>query len=234
MRIKELSELTGVRKETIHYYTREELLPKAKKTSSNQSDYGQAHIDRLKLIKSLQESLYMPLSAIKKLIKNNEEKALQTDVVLRNKVEYFNPISQLLDEEVRGEEAFLDIINLSAERLADFEEYEIIVPRIENGEKIYSYNDLTIGRIIGAMRTRGFSADDGFRKDTLNVAKKMLQEIVTMSHDEFFNVYPAKDTENIDKKGREFIDHITVFLNHLFVSLCSKELKKRLNDPEKK
>jgi DNA-binding transcriptional MerR regulator len=232
MRIKELSALTGVRKETIHYYTRENLLPRVKKTNFNQAEYGQAHIDRLILIKNLQKNLFMPLSSIKKLIKNYEDKGFKPDAILKKKIEYINPMSQLLEEELRGEDSFLRMIGLSCDRLVDFEHYNIITPKIEAGEKVYSYEDLIIGRILGDMRKSGFSAEKGFRKDLLNDIKQMLQKIIDMCMDEVvFNTSTIKDDPDMIKnRCNAYMDLIVVFLNHLFVKLSKSELALRLEE----
>ena len=68
MRISDLVKRTGVPRETIHYYTREGLLPKPKKSSRNQADYSDAHVEGIILIKELQDRFFLPLSAIKKII----------------------------------------------------------------------------------------------------------------------------------------------------------------------
>src|SRR6478609_2232158 len=51
--MKELSESSGVPVATIKYYLRERLLPAGERTHPNQSDYGDAHLRRLRLIRAL-------------------------------------------------------------------------------------------------------------------------------------------------------------------------------------
>jgi DNA-binding transcriptional MerR regulator len=53
MRIKELSQRTGVSVPTIKYYLREGLLPAGELTSPNQASYDEAHVRRLRLIRAL-------------------------------------------------------------------------------------------------------------------------------------------------------------------------------------
>lgn len=52
MRIGELARLTGATVETIRYYEREGLLPKAERTASNYRIYGNAHAERLSFIRN--------------------------------------------------------------------------------------------------------------------------------------------------------------------------------------
>lgn len=56
MRISELSVRSGVPVPTIKYYLREGLVPEGERTSPTQADYGDAHIQRLRVIRALIES----------------------------------------------------------------------------------------------------------------------------------------------------------------------------------
>lgn len=53
MRMRELSEASGLPKTTIHHYIREGLLPPASKSARNAALYGSEHLDRLRLISEL-------------------------------------------------------------------------------------------------------------------------------------------------------------------------------------
>src|SRR3954453_17373569 len=56
MRMAELSRATGVPVATIKYYLREGLLPRGEVTTSpNQAQYGEEHVRRLTLVRSLVE-----------------------------------------------------------------------------------------------------------------------------------------------------------------------------------
>jgi DNA-binding transcriptional MerR regulator len=68
MKMKDLSEVTGVSSGTIRYYIQEGLLPKPVKTHKNMAYYDESYIERIRLIKQLQKSRYLPLDIIKKMI----------------------------------------------------------------------------------------------------------------------------------------------------------------------
>lgn len=53
MRISELSRHSGVSIATIKYYLREDMLPPGRATASNQAEYGEPHLRRLRLIRAL-------------------------------------------------------------------------------------------------------------------------------------------------------------------------------------
>src|SRR3954462_15423268 len=65
MRISELSRTSGVPVPTIKYYLREHLLPPGRATAATQAEYGQAHIQRLRLIRALAEVGRMPLATVR-------------------------------------------------------------------------------------------------------------------------------------------------------------------------
>src|SRR5207245_11542419 len=68
LRMGELAEASGVSAPTIKHYLREGLLPEPVKTSRNMAYYPPEFVDRIKLIKQLQEERFMPLRAIKQVI----------------------------------------------------------------------------------------------------------------------------------------------------------------------
>ncbi|MFH8253707.1 MerR family transcriptional regulator [Streptomyces roseolus] len=53
MKISELSRRTGVQVPLIKYYLREGMLPPGRATAANQADYGEDHVRRLRLIRTL-------------------------------------------------------------------------------------------------------------------------------------------------------------------------------------
>ncbi len=68
MRIGELADRTGISRETIHFYLREGLLPRPRKAGRNMAFYEDAHVERLLLIKRLQNEKFLPLARIKDLL----------------------------------------------------------------------------------------------------------------------------------------------------------------------
>ena len=68
-----LAEASGVSAATIKHYLREGLLPPPVKTSRNMAWYTPDYVDRIKLIKRLQEERYLPLKVIKRILKNEPD-----------------------------------------------------------------------------------------------------------------------------------------------------------------
>ena len=74
-RMRELAEASGVSAGTIKHYLREGLLPEPVKTSRNMSWYPPEFVERIRLIKQLQEERFMPLKAIKTVLDEDPERA---------------------------------------------------------------------------------------------------------------------------------------------------------------
>ena len=72
LKMSELSEQSGVSSGTIKHYLREGLLPEPVKTSRNMAYYPPEHVDRIRLIKQLQEERFMPLRLIREVLEQSD------------------------------------------------------------------------------------------------------------------------------------------------------------------
>jgi DNA-binding transcriptional MerR regulator len=68
LKISALSDRSGVPVATIRHYLREGLLPEPVKTSRNMAYYPPEFVERIQLIKQLQEERFMPLRVIRELL----------------------------------------------------------------------------------------------------------------------------------------------------------------------
>src|ERR1700754_1739183 len=68
MKISELSDKSGLTVQTIKFYLREGLLPKGEATAATRAEYGEAHLERLRLIRALREVGDLPVSAIRRIV----------------------------------------------------------------------------------------------------------------------------------------------------------------------
>lgn len=78
MKIGELARAAGVPVETIRYYEREGLLPRAPRTEGNYRVYGPAHIARLTFVRHCR-SLDMALDEIRVLLRLRDDPAAPCD-----------------------------------------------------------------------------------------------------------------------------------------------------------
>ena len=73
LKMSELAEASGVSTSTIKHYLREGLLPEGVKTSRNMAYYPPDFVDRIRLIKRLQEERFLPLRLIKAVLAERED-----------------------------------------------------------------------------------------------------------------------------------------------------------------
>lgn len=75
LKMSELAERSGVSAGTIKHYLREGLLPEPVRTSRNMAYYPPDFVERIQLIKRLQEDRFMPLKVIKGVMADDHERA---------------------------------------------------------------------------------------------------------------------------------------------------------------
>jgi DNA-binding transcriptional MerR regulator len=68
LRMKDLCDATGLGRQAIHFYIREGLLPEGQKTGRNMAYYSENHLERLRLIRRLQDEQFLPLKAIRAVL----------------------------------------------------------------------------------------------------------------------------------------------------------------------
>jgi DNA-binding transcriptional MerR regulator len=165
-----LAEASGVPAPTIKHYLREGLLPEPVKTSRNMAYYPPEFVDRIKLIKRLQEERFMPLKAIKSVLDEGPERA---EALLELE-------DRILDRALAGERSRTSAAEVRKrygvpkgvlDRLAKL---EILTPNSRG----YSPSDVTIIEAIGRFRAGGYDEQIGFTVyDTLRY-KEALEALV--------------------------------------------------------
>jgi DNA-binding transcriptional MerR regulator len=170
LRMGELAEASGVPAPTIKHYLREGLLPEPVKTSRNMAYYPPEFVDRIKLIKRLQEERFMPLKAIKSVLDEGPERA---GALLELE-------DRILDRALAGERArtsaaeVRERYGLPKEVLDRLAELEVLTPNSRG----YSPSDVTIIEAISRFRAGGYDEQIGFTVyDTLRY-KTAIEELV--------------------------------------------------------
>ena len=86
LKMSELAERSGVSAATIKHYLREGLLPEPLKTSRNMAWYAPESVERVRLIKRLQERRFMPLKAIRRVLEEEDPERLEALVDVEDKI----------------------------------------------------------------------------------------------------------------------------------------------------
>jgi DNA-binding transcriptional MerR regulator len=171
LKISELADRSDVSVGTIKHYLREGLLPEGVKTSRNMAYYPEEFVERIRLIKQLQEERFMPLRVIKAMLEDEPERA-RALVELEDRI---------LEHALKGEERTrvsaaevrkrYDIPQEVLDRLA---ELGVLTP----SSRGYSASDVGILEAISRFRAGGYSERIGFTVyDTVRY-KRALEELV--------------------------------------------------------
>jgi DNA-binding transcriptional MerR regulator len=170
LKMKELAEASGVSAGTIKHYLREGLLPEPVKTSRNMAYYPAEFVDRIRLIKQLQEERFMPLKVIKAMLDDDPERA-RALVELEDRI---------LERALAGEQSRVSAAELRRrydvpqEVLDRLAELEVLTPN----RRGYGPRDVEIVEAIQRFRAGGYDERIGFTVyDTLRY-KRALEELV--------------------------------------------------------
>ena len=169
LRMKELAAASGVSAGTIKHYLREGLLPDPVRTSRNMAWYPPEFVERIRLIKQLQEERFLPLRVIRSLLADDPEglrAALEERLLER----------ALADEGVRQPRdevlARTGVPATVADRLAELGVLD------RPGDGGVSASDAQIIEAIGRFRAHGYDERIGFTVyDTLRY-KRALERLV--------------------------------------------------------
>jgi DNA-binding transcriptional MerR regulator len=180
LRISELADAAGVPAGTIKHYVREGLLPEPVKTSRNMAWYPAEWVERVQLIKQLQEERFLPLKVIRGLLERGGNgggpQQLRAMVDLEDRI---------LERALRGRSgralsarAVQERYGVPKEALERLESLEVLTPVVRNGSKRYGPDDVQIIEAIGRMRASGYSEALGFTVYDTLIYKRNLERLV--------------------------------------------------------
>jgi DNA-binding transcriptional MerR regulator len=158
LKMSELADRSGVSAGTIKHYLREGLLGSEDdvvRTSRNMAYYPEAFVERVRLIKRLQEERFMPLRVIREVMGSDPERAARV-IALEDRI-----LERAIEAEETGRvsraavRATYDVPRNVLERL---EELEVLTP----GARGYDADDVAIIEAISRFRAGGYEQALGF------------------------------------------------------------------------
>jgi DNA-binding transcriptional MerR regulator len=158
LKMSELAERSGVSAATIKHYLREGLLgsdDEVVRTSRNMAYYPQEYVERVRLIKRLQEERFMPLKVIRHVLENDPERAAQLieieDRILDLAIES-RDAGRVSREKVR------QTYDMPQNVLGRLEELGVLTPNRQG----YDPDDVAIIAAISRFRAGGYEEEIGF------------------------------------------------------------------------
>ena len=215
LRMRELAAASGVPAPTIKHYLREGLLPEPVKTSRNMAYYPPEFVERIKLIKRLQEERFMPLKAIKNVLDEDPDRA-EAMLELGD---------QILDRALAGERSRTSAAEvrkrygMPKEVLDRLAEIGLLTPNSRG----YTPSDVQIIEAISSFRAGGYDEQIGFTVyDTLRY-KAALEELVRQEVDVVMErlageVPPERVVELLEAGAQPLKDFIAALHTKLMVA----------------
>ena len=220
LKMRELAARSGVTAATIKHYLREGLLPEPVKTSRNMAYYPAEFVDRIKLIKQLQEERFMPLRVIKGMLDDDPDRA-KALIELEDRI---------LERALAGEEKRSSVAEvrkayeMPADVLERLEELGILSPNSRG----YSPSDVKIVEAISRFRAGGYDEQLGFTVyDTLrykSALEALVSEEVAVLMERLVGEMETDDAVELIEAGSEPLQELIAALHS---KLLIAELRKQ-------
>jgi DNA-binding transcriptional MerR regulator len=173
LKISELAAAAGVPVATVRHYLREGLLPEPEKTSRNMAYYPPQLVERIQLIKQLQEERYLPLKVIRELLESGDgdPDRLRALIDLEDRILERTLAGERKRVSAREVRKRYDMPKEVLDRLA---ELEVLSP----DGRGYSPSDVRIVEAISRFRAGGYDERIGFTVYDTLLYKRALEGLV--------------------------------------------------------
>jgi DNA-binding transcriptional MerR regulator len=171
LKMSELAERSGVRPGTIRYYLREGLLGDGRdivRTSRNMAYYPEEYVERIALIKRLQEERYMPLRVIRGALREDPER-VRALIELEDRI-LERALASAEDQRRVSRKAAVERYGVPRNVLDRLADIGVLSPN----QRGYDRDDMKIIEAIASFRAGGYEEALGFTVyDTLRYRRAL-------------------------------------------------------------
>jgi DNA-binding transcriptional MerR regulator len=146
VKISELERITGIPQSTIRYYVKEGLLPRPTKVNKSMAYYDESCIERIALVRELQEKRYYPLSVIKNIM-SRMDNGIPLPSLLSLEDAIFRPRTEG-QQRLLGRDEFIAATGIDPKLLEAAEKNRIIIPYNSGSNKPYNQEDVAFAKNI--------------------------------------------------------------------------------------
>lgn len=159
LRMKELTDKTGINKSTILHYIHLGLLPQPVRTAKNMAYYSRSCLHLLSVIRLLQREYHLPLQAIKAILDMlGPEPSIEEALHIYDA--FYKPGGWgANDQTIRtySREEFLQVSGLTGEELSYLQEKRFLIPLEEDA---YNADDLVVAQQAQAIKKYGIPLEE--------------------------------------------------------------------------
>lgn len=220
-KMAELVRRTGLKRETIHFYINNGLLPKPPKTDKNMAYYDESYVERIRQIKELQLKYFLPLSVIKEiLVQTNAEMSTAEMDLLKLGV---SGLIQLQELRRTYKPYTLDELSaktgLPKDEILEMERCEMISSsQGQDRTKVYQENDIKVVEAFAGIRKGGLTKELGFTVDQFRMQSDAISALAIEEVTDFVRKLRGRfprDAELLGKIGENAIETVNLFICHL-------------------
>lgn len=179
LKMGELARAADVSPATVKHYLREKLLPPPVRKSRNMAYYSAECVERIKLIKQLQEERFVPLKVIQELVSGAGPEVVDR---LRSLIEMEDRILERAlvrsNRTAVDREEIVRRYDVPADVLDKLQELGVVTSRTIDGRPSYGPEDVQIIEAVSRMRDSGYSEALGFTVYDALIYKRNLEKMV--------------------------------------------------------
>lgn len=181
LKISDLSREAGVPIGTIKFYLRDGLLPPPTlKTGRNMAYYDRSFVDRIRVIKELQQTRYLPLDVIKELLDHADKE------IGPSEIDTLLGLEETFNDALAGKSADVSITRTEIAERYDAAPEDIqfcidlgvLTPVIRNGEERFEGDDIRMLETLCSFESIGLGRDIVSNKRALPVYVEEVDRLV--------------------------------------------------------
>jgi len=217
-KMAELVRRTGVRKETIHFYIQNGLLPRPAKAEKNVAYYDESYVKRIRQIKELQLKYFLPLKVIRDIIPRTDPQMSPTEMdLLRVGVSGLLHLQEI--RRTRGPESLEELSSrtgLPKEEILEMERCEMISSRTGPGRRrTYNEEDIRVVEAFAGIRKGGMTRELGFEVEHFRMQSDVVSALAIEEVKDFVRKLRGKlpeDPELLGKISENAIETVNAFI----------------------
>jgi len=179
-RMKDLCELTGLDRQTVHFYIAQGLVPEGRKTGRNMAYYGREHVDRIRLVREMSQERFLPLKAVKAALEGEDGDFTprQRELIRAVKTRVSGSIRPHRERRPIAADALLSAHGVERRELDAMAELGLLSLVTVDGEPHVAEDDAYLIELWGRLRSAGFTRARGFTTEDLREYERAIDTVV--------------------------------------------------------
>ena len=229
LKMKDLTTLTGVSREAIHFYLREGLLPQPARPKQNVAHYSDEHVVRIKTIKQLQKVRSLPLTTIKVMLQEFDYDALSASDGLANfELSLHSLVSGDLPTHDQDVATIAARTGVPVESIREFHDLGIISIRESDlGSKLH-FRDAGIISQWGHLLDSGFADKKGYDANYLKRYADAVKTLAEFEVDNFLAAFGASPSKGAATMAAEGIHIANDLLSRMRTQALMRALRRHV------